>query len=184
MQPVGVVGEIGISGDGLAEGYYNRPELSRDKFIVDPFEPGERLYLTGDLGRQTAEGEIEFFGRVDLQVKISGYRIECGEVEKAIVGAGVATAVVLALEDPSAGRYLAAYLEGVDEEGLVDVKERLLRVLPAYMMPTAWTLLDTIPLNSNGKADRKLLEKMPVSRQISGPLPDAAMQEILDEPIS
>ena len=179
IQPIGVVGEIGISGDGLAAGYFNRPLLNNEKFIEHPYAPGERLYLTGDLGRQTHDGEIEFVGRFDSQVKISGYRIECGEIENALTEAGVAKAVVLPLEDLSKNRYLAAYLEGVSEEGLAEVKQRLLRILPAYMMPTAWMLLDRMPLNANGKADRKLLEKMPVSRQISGEKQDSKVVDIL-----
>ena len=167
--PVGVSGELCISGSGLARGYLNRPELTADKFLPDPFseDPGARLYKTGDLVKYLPDGNIEFVGRVDHQVKIRGFRIELGEIESALSRLpGVQEAVVLAREDRLAEKYLVAYIVSSHVAKLTVrvLREGLNRTLPEYMTPTAFVFIETLPLNSNGKVDRKAL-----------PAPDAAI---------
>ncbi|MFN7881963.1 MAG: non-ribosomal peptide synthetase, partial [bacterium] len=158
--PVGVTGEVYIGGVGVCRGYAARPGLTADRFVPDPFGvPGSRLYRLGDLGRVRADGELEYLGRTDDQVKVRGYRIELGEVEAAIsVCPGVAQAAVLARPDASGHRRLVAYVVG--EGGAVDVaalRERLRTRLPEYMLPQAWMVLDGLPMTTNGKVDRRAL---------------------------
>ncbi|HEX6096257.1 MAG TPA: non-ribosomal peptide synthase/polyketide synthase [Thermoanaerobaculia bacterium] len=160
--PVGVAGEIYVGGHGVARGYLNRPELTAERFVSDPFraEPGARMYKTGDLGRWLPGGNIEFLARNDFQVKIRGFRIELGEVEAKLGAcAGVREVIVLAREDEPGDKRLVAYL--VAQEGaelsVSDLREALSRQLPEYMVPSAFVQLDLLPLNANGKIDRKAL---------------------------
>jgi amino acid adenylation domain-containing protein len=159
--PVGVEGEIYISGDGVARGYLNRAELTDERFLRDPFS-GEnaRMYKTGDRGRWLADGTVEFLGRNDFQVKLRGFRIELGEIEaKLSACAGVRDAVVIAREDAPGDKRLVAYL--IAEEGLelsvADLRDELSRHLPDYMLPSAFVQIDRLPLTANGKLDRKAL---------------------------
>ncbi|WP_433701326.1 amino acid adenylation domain-containing protein [Nocardiopsis sp. CA-288880] len=155
--PPGAVGELYLSGPGTARGYDGRPGLTAERFVADPFGDGGRLYRTGDLVRWSADGRLVFVGRVDGQVKLNGFRVETGEVEAALLrGPDVAQAVVLVAEAPTGGRRLVAYVtgHGADPEA---TRERLTRELPAYMVPAAVTVLESLPLNSNGKVDRALL---------------------------
>ena len=156
--PIGVAGHLHIGGVGLARGYLNRPELTAEKFIPDPFsaEPGARMYKTGDLARYLPDGNIEFLGRADHQVKIRGFRIELGEIE-AVLGQhpAVREAVVLAREDAPGEKRLVAY---VVAESTADELRRFLKdKLPDHMVPAVFVLLDTLPLLSNGKIDRRAL---------------------------
>ncbi len=160
--PAGVPGEIYIGGDGVSCGYLNRPELTAEKFIPDPFSgrSDALLYRTGDLGRYLPDGRIEFQGRVDNQVKIRGFRIELGEIETVLSRhATVQECVVVAREDVAGDKRLVAYVvpvpgSKVDAGGLRNwVKERL----PEYMVPVAWVELARLPLSPNGKVDRKHL---------------------------
>jgi amino acid adenylation domain-containing protein len=159
--PVGVPGEIYIGGAGTARGYARRPELTAARFVPDPFgPPGSTLYRTGDLGRFVEDGSVEFVGRIDQQVKIRGFRIELGEVESALVHqATVSEAVVVAHESVTKDKSLVAYV--VPAEGKAfDVeaaRAEMRRVLPDYMVPSAFVLLDALPLTANGKVDRKAL---------------------------
>ncbi|MFC0215901.1 non-ribosomal peptide synthase/polyketide synthase [Paenibacillus chartarius] len=160
LQPIGVRGELCIAGRGLARGYLNQPELTADKFVPCPWEPGELMYRTGDLARWLQDGTIDFVGRVDHQVKIRGYRIELGEIEASLLQQDeVKEAVVLARSDySSSGTYLSAYL--VMEAGAVvpqDLQSRLARQLPAYMIPSYFIVLEKLPLTPNGKLDTKAL---------------------------
>jgi amino acid adenylation domain-containing protein/non-ribosomal peptide synthase protein (TIGR01720 family) len=165
--PVGVVGELLIGGELLARGYFNRPSLSAEKFIPDPFGSG-RLYRTGDLARYRADGVIEYVGRADHQVKIRGFRIELGEIEARVQEyPGVREALVMTLEGPG-GLQIAAWLvpreaalvhaetevQGAWRDGL---RAHLKAVLPDYMVPTHLILLGGLPLSPNGKLDRKAL---------------------------
>lgn len=156
--PVGVAGELCIGGDGLARGYLNRVELTAEKFIANPYEPGERLYRTGDLARWLEDGNIEFLGRMDNQVKIRGFRIELGEIENLLSAyEGVKEAVVAAKDDENGNRYLCAYLVSEKEHTAAKLREHLSRELPAYMIPAYFVQLDKMPMTPNGKINRKAL---------------------------
>lgn len=164
MQPVGIGerGEIFIGGAGLGRGYLNRPDLTAERFLPDPFgvRPGERLYRTGDAARYLNQGLIQFLGRLDDQVKISGYRIEPGEIEAVLLKhPTVTTATVVAWEGSTGDKRLAAYV--VANEGAAvsmrELKDYLKERLPGYMVPAAIVTLEALPLTPNGKLDRQAL---------------------------
>ncbi|MFZ2452642.1 MAG: amino acid adenylation domain-containing protein, partial [Methylovulum miyakonense] len=157
--PMGVSGELCIAGAGIAQGYINRPDLTAEKFIPNPFGvAGGRLYKTGDLAKFRADGNIEFLGRIDHQVKIRGFRIELGEIEARLTGFPyVRAAVVLAREDSSGDKRLVAYLLADVEPSISDLREHLSVVLPDYMIPGAFVRLAEFPLTPNGKLDRRAL---------------------------
>ncbi|QHF44605.1 non-ribosomal peptide synthetase [Pseudomonas sp. S35] len=161
LQPVpqGVTGEICIGGDGVALGYLNRPDLTAEKFVQDPFNPGALMYRTGDLGRWTVDGLLECIGRNDDQVKIRGFRIELGEIEARLMTCvGIQDAVVLAREDAPGDKRLVAYFTWAAEPvGIDRVRAHLHGQLPDYMLPSAYVPLDRLPLTANGKVDRKAL---------------------------
>ena len=159
--PIGVSGELHIAGVGLARGYFNRRQLTQQKFIPNPFsnEPGARLYKTGDKARYLPNGEIEFLGRLDRQVKIRGFRIELGEIESVLNShAQVQQAVVVVREDNPGNKRLIAYV--VSKKGSLSnsrLRENFQQRLPNYMVPSAFVMLDTLPLTPNGKVDRQAL---------------------------
>ncbi len=160
--PVGVSGELHIGGVSLARGYLNRPELTANKFIPDPFsdEPGSRLYKTGDLVRYRADGDIEFLGRIDHQVKVRGFRIELGEIEAVLRQHEVVRdAVVVAREDISGDKRLVGYVvpQGTLAPTGGELKTFLKRQLPDYMVPSAFVVLEALPLSPAGKVDRRAL---------------------------
>jgi amino acid adenylation domain-containing protein len=158
--PMGVVGELYIGGDGLARGYWNRPELTAERFVSHPFLLGDRLYRTGDLARVLTTGQIECLGRVDHQVKIRGFRIELGEIETAIADfPEIRQAVVVAREDAPGDKRLAAYVVAAQPEKFraAELREWLKQRLPPYMIPAAVVALPALPLTNNGKIDRKAL---------------------------
>ncbi|WP_164003082.1 amino acid adenylation domain-containing protein, partial [Pyxidicoccus caerfyrddinensis] len=160
--PVGVPGELFIGGVGLARGYLRRPELTAERFIPHPFstEPGARLYRTGDLVRWRANGEVEYLGRTDSQVKLRGFRIELGEVESSLEEhASVLQAVAMVREDVPGLRRLVAYLVPAPGEALdtAALRASLQQRLPDYMVPSAFAVLQALPLTSSGKVDRKAL---------------------------
>jgi len=159
--PVGVTGELFIGGTNVGRGYLNRPELTAERFIADPFSttPGARLYRTGDLARFRPDGNIEYLGRIDNQVKIRGFRIELGEIEAALLDyPGVSRAVVVAQDTAAGDKRLVGYVAAAPAGGLdAALRMHLLRTLPDYMVPSAFVALDAIPLLPNGKIDRSRL---------------------------
>ncbi len=169
-QPVEVTGEICIGGDGLALGYLNQPELTRQKFCEHP-ATGERLYRTGDRGYWTTQGSLIFKGRNDSQLKIRGYRIECGEVEKALLAAGARQALVMPAEDAATrSQYLVAYASGIEKVDQSLFRERVRRELPFYMIPSVIQFTDELRLNTNGKIDRaNLLPVLPEADSYAAP---------------
>ncbi|MDX2093724.1 MAG: amino acid adenylation domain-containing protein, partial [Kofleriaceae bacterium] len=179
--PIGVVGELYIGGDGVARGYLDRPELTAAKFIANPFASG-RLYRTGDLARWLPNGLLEFHGRADTQVKLRGYRIELGEIEAVLLGQStVRDAAVVMREDQPGDKRLVAYVVGRD--GALEVgklRAHVSAALPDYMVPSAFVLLDALPLTTNGKLDRRALPAPDVSlAQRAYVPPQGAVEELL-----
>jgi tyrocidine synthetase-3 len=158
LSPVGVQGEICIGGDGLARGYLNKPELTAEKFVANPFKKTEQIYRTGDTGYWTSDGMIIFTGRKDDQVKVRGYRIEIGEIEHVLQQhSDINDAVVVARTGSDGEKELIAYLVSNIELNTFDIEAHLRKSLPVYMLPSYYVQLDALPLNSSGKADRKSL---------------------------
>jgi amino acid adenylation domain-containing protein len=158
--PAGVPGELHIGGDGVALGYFNRPDLTAERFIASPFVAGATLYKTGDLCRFRGDGALEFLGRLDFQVKLRGYRIELGEIEAVLAQhPAVALAVTIVREDTPGDKRLVAYLVANPDLPLseADLRAFASATLPGYMVPTAYVVLAAMPLTPNGKVDRKAL---------------------------
>jgi acyl carrier protein len=158
--PIGVSGELYIGGDGLARGYLNQTELTNERFIANPFRPGQRLYRTGDLVRYLPDGNIEYLGRIDDQVKVRGFRIELGEI-RAVLGQhpAVQEAVVIAREDQLGEKRLVAYLTARQQlaPSVNDLRIFLKERLPDYMLPSAFMFMDALPMLPNGKVNRRAL---------------------------
>lgn len=168
--PVGVQGELHIGGDGVASGYLNRPELSAERFIEDPFRSSEKLYRTGDLMRWREPGTLEFLGRIDQQVKLRGFRIELGEIEAVLDShPGLRASVAIVREDKPGDQRLVAYVVAVGEEPpeVEDLRRLLRSKLPPFMVPSAFVMLDSLPITANGKLDREAL-----------PAPDGARPDL------
>ncbi|MEL7609110.1 MAG: amino acid adenylation domain-containing protein [Bacillota bacterium] len=155
---INVPGELYIGGAGIARGYVNNPALNRERFVENPFRPGEQLYRTGDLARWYPLGEIEYLGRADAQVKIRGFRVELGEIENRLEQIeGIENAIVIDRTDANGRKSLAAYLLGEGFPPAAEIKAELSRYLPPYMIPATFTRIESVPLTHSGKVDRRLL---------------------------
>ena len=186
--PDGTAGELYVAGAGLAQGYLGRPSLSAGRFVANPFGAGDRMYRTGDLVRRRGDGNLEFLGRTDDQVKIRGYRVELGDIETAVAAhPGVAQAAVIARPDPttSGSQRVVAYVvpAATGPDGLVaDLRTQLKSVLPGYMVPSAFGILDALPLTDNGKLNVRALPDLdPSSERISSRAPQSHTEQVLCE---
>jgi amino acid adenylation domain-containing protein len=185
--PIGIPGEIHVGGVGLARGYLNQPPLTAERFVPDPFShtPGARLYKTGDLARFVGDGEIEFVGRVDQQVKVRGFRIELGEIETVLSRhPGLREAVVVAREDVSGAKRLIAYVVAREEPppATSELRNYLKRTVPDYMVPSAFVVLEALPLTATGKVDRNALPEPEQARPELAQVyvaPRTAVEEVL-----
>ncbi|MFH0784194.1 MAG: amino acid adenylation domain-containing protein [Pseudomonadota bacterium] len=161
LQPIGIPGEICMSGDILARGYLHRPDVTQDKFVPNPYLPGQTMYRTGDLGCWLPDGNIEFLGRMDDQVKIRGYRIELGEIEQVLLSnPRIESAVVLAKEIAAGNKEVVAYYTSSDALNSKDIRKQLSKSLPVYMVPSFYKRITTFPLTSHGKINKKALLAM------------------------
>ena len=191
LRPVatGEPGDLFIGGDGVARGYWQRPELTAERFLNDPFRPGNRIYRTGDIARLLPDGSLDFLGRADFQVKVRGFRIEIGEIEAELERQpGISQAVVVAREFKSAGtmedRRLVAYVvpkRGADLK-TTDLRAALAKTLPEYMVPSNVVVLTALPLTANGKIDRNELPN-PTAEQESG-IPEELPRNALEQMIA
>ncbi|MFF4160351.1 amino acid adenylation domain-containing protein [Streptomyces sp. NPDC001678] len=184
LVPPGVPGELHISGAGLARGYLGRPGLTAERFVADPFgEPGGRMYRTGDLARWNPDGELEFIGRADGQIKLRGFRVEPGEIEAALgTHPQVAQAVVVARRDDRAGTYLTAYVVPAGDAPGPDgaaLRAHAAALLPGHMVPSAVLVLDALPVTATGKVDRAALPAPDFGALSTGREPRTARERIV-----
>lgn len=163
LLPIGVPGEICVGGDGVARGYLNQPDLTADRFVANPYKPQERLYRSGDLAKLLPSGEMEYLGRMDQQIKIRGFRVEIGEIERCMLEHEQIKAVlVLPVDDAVRGTFIAAYVQKIDDVTRGELISRDLRgylknKLPDYMIPSFFIFVDAFPMTVNGKIDRRQL---------------------------
>ena len=171
--PLGVPGELWVAGDGVTVGYLNHPELTAERFIESPFHPSERIYKTGDLARLTVAGELEYLGRIDNQVKIRGFRIELGEIEAVLKQHEMVADCVVIMSGQGETAHIVAYIVPCEPQQVYPdlLSQHLGVALPDYMIPAFFIALDEIPLNTNGKLDRKAL-----------PLPESAPRQTYRAP--
>ena len=170
LTPIGVAGELYLGGDGLARGYHGRPELTKEMFVDHPFRPGEKLYRTGDLVRWLGDGNLEYLGRMDNQIKLRGFRIELGEIEVVLEQQpGIEQAVVVVHSDAAGEQRLSGYFVARDGAAIdpTSLREALSHKLSDYMVPSTLVRLDALPLTPNKKVDRKALAARPIEVPVS-----------------
>src|SRR5438045_665270 len=167
--PLGAPGEIVFSGICVGRGYINDPERTQRAFLTDPHDQSQRLYRSGDYGRGRTEGKLECLGRRDTQVKISGFRIEIGEIENALLRVpGVREDAVVVTERPDRSKHLLAFYTGERQLDANAVRDRLAASLPKYMVPTAFHWQKRLPLTDNGKVDKRALAALAAEREVAG----------------
>lgn len=192
LLPQGCIGELYIAGDGVARGYLNREDLTKERFIENPFIEGKKMYKTSDLAKFLDNGMIEYAGRVDQQVKIRGYRIELGEIEQRLLTfSNITDAVVIDRQNDTEGKYLCAYIVAKIDISISELRKFLSAELPQYMVPLYYVIIDQIPLTQNGKVDRKLLpEPAKIGEEVIEYVPPkndieekllAAVEKVLDK---
>ncbi|PEB45236.1 non-ribosomal peptide synthetase, partial [Bacillus thuringiensis] len=175
--PIGFTGEIYIGGDGVSRGYLSREELTADKFISNPFKPGEKMYRSGDIARWLPDGNVEYLGRMDDQIKIKGYRIELREINNVINSLdGVREAVTL-VNGNDENRYLCTYMVLDDGVDLQSIKYNTQNKLPHYMLPNSYVTVDKMPLTINGKVDKQALQKMHRTDEVEKKIPPRNFHE-------
>ena len=182
LVPYGVAGEICIAGPGLARGYLNNPEMTAVRFTAHPFNSGERLYRTGDMGRHIAKGVIEFLGRKDDQVKVRGFRIECGEVEQALLRNPAVEGAVVVVHGDGIDKELVGFILSKENLDLSSLRSGLSGQLPSYMHPSRFFPLTSFPRNANGKVDRTLLATLVNLQELTekgGETPSTPMEKSL-----
>ena len=180
--PKGVIGEIYLTGTGLADGYWERPTLTEEKFVLNPFKPDTKMYRTQDLGRLNADDVLEFFGRTDFQVKINGHRIELGEIEQQITSFESIDGSVVMLDERNGLKNLSAYFTAKVPIKLPELRLHLSKRLPRYMIPLYYLQIEEFPLSSNGKVDRKSLRTLNtclVDSKMKYTAPRSEIEEVL-----
>ncbi|SHM77796.1 amino acid adenylation domain-containing protein [Duganella sacchari] len=184
MVPAGVAGELYLGGVALGRGYLHRPGLSAERFVADPFDPrGGRLYRTGDLVRWNGEGQLEYLGRIDHQLKIRGLRIELGEVEAQLLAQPEVREAVVVARDAGGGKRLVGYVSAHEGKQLdsAELKARLARRLPDYMVPQQIAVLPSLPLSANGKVDRKALPDVALAQRTASEAPRGQLEQALGQ---
>lgn len=172
LLPIGAVGELCVGGDGVGRGYLNNPELTATKFIENPYKKNERLYLSGDHARLLPNGEMEYFGRIDGQIKIRGHRVELGEIEAALLSInGIKEATTDLKKDKNGDSSIVAYIVVQEDFDISGLKLVLGNKLPSYMIPSYFMKLSKLPMNKNNKIDKRNL-----------PLPDEQLDSVEIEP--
>ncbi|MFW0795599.1 amino acid adenylation domain-containing protein [Gordonia sp. CPCC 205515] len=184
-QPIGAIGELYLGGVQLARGYRNRPELTAGRFVADPFSPGARLYRTGDLVRRRRDGELEYLGRSDSQVKIRGQRVELGEIEAALTRLdGVRAAGVVLRDDIVAdGHTVVGYVAGTDGLRARDLRAEVAALVPEHMVPTLISVLDELPTTANGKLDRRALPAPALPERVDAIAPDGPVEQLVSDTV-
>lgn len=178
--PTGVPGELYIGGAGVSKGYWKRPDLTDEKFVTNPFCPAERLYRTGDLCSLNRDGQIEYIGRIDKQVKVRGYRIELSEIENHLLQLPDVSAAAVILKELNGEQRICSYLVATGQANISELKEKLREVLPEYMIPSSMMFMDRLPVTINGKLDyQKLPDPIPETDRVIQKPVDAVEEMLL-----
>jgi amino acid adenylation domain-containing protein len=181
LLPIGIEGELCIGGEGLALGYINNPEMTKNKFVDNPFVSGQRIYKTGDMVRWRKDGNLEYLSRTDEQVKIRGMRLELGEIESQLCEHGLIREAVVIVREKNGVKYLVAYYVAVDKLDAAGIKSYLAARIPEFMVPAFYVQLDKMPLTVNGKLDKKALPDPEIGVLNAYVAPSSALEDVLTE---